>query len=93
MKITIAGATFTYHDYDPRGDTLFLGVNGPRKALPARAYETPEGHVVEYDEAGEMIALELVNVRRALEREGEVTLTCPEEHHVGSASLTPVLAA
>ena len=51
MTITIAGTAFDYHDYDARGDTLFLGVGGPRKVLAARAYETPEGHVVEYDVA------------------------------------------
>ena len=25
MTITIAGTAFDYHDYDARGDTLFLG--------------------------------------------------------------------
>jgi len=93
MKITIAGVTFNYHDYDSRGDTLFLGVHGPSDALPATAYETPEGHIVEYDQAGAMIAVELVNVRRALKRDGEIKLTCPQEHHVAQASLEAVLAA
>ena len=93
MKITIAGVTFGYHDYDPRGDSLFLGVHGPSQALAARAYETPEGHIVEYDEAGAMIAVELVNVRHALDRDGEITLTCPQEHHLEQASLEAVLAA
>ena len=93
MTITIAGTAFDYHDYDARGDTLFLGVGGPRKVLAARAYETPEGHVVEYDEAGSVVALELVNVRWALERDGEVKLTCPEEHHLAPSSLEGALAA
>jgi uncharacterized protein YuzE len=93
MSITIAGVTFEYHDYDRRGDTLFLAVDGPSKALAATAYETPEGHVVEYDEAGATIAVELLNVRRALERDGEIKLTCPQEHHVEQASLEAVLAA
>jgi uncharacterized protein YuzE len=93
MSITIAGVTFRYHDYDRRGDTLFLAVSGPGKKLAATAYETPEGHVVEYDESGEMVAVELVNVRHALDEAGEITLTCPQEHHVGQASLEAVLAA
>jgi uncharacterized protein YuzE len=93
MTITIAGTASDHHDYDARGDTLFLGVGGPRGVLATRAYETPEGHIVEYDEAGSVIALELVNVRWSLEREGEVKLTCPEEHHVAPSSLEPVLAA
>jgi hypothetical protein len=57
--------------------------------LAARAYETPEGHLVEYDEAGSMIALELVNVRWSLERDGDVKLTCPEEHHVALRRSSP----
>jgi hypothetical protein len=93
MTITIAGTVFDYHDYDVRGDTLFLGIGRPRDALAARAYETPEGHIVEYDEAGSLIALELVNVRWLLQRDGEVKLTCPEEHHVASSSLESLLAA
>jgi len=93
MTITIAGTAFDYHDYDARGDTLFLGIDGPRKVLAVRAYETPEGHVVEYNEAGSVVALELVNVRWSLERDGEVKLTCPEEHHLAPSSLEAVLAA
>lgn len=93
MTITIAGTAFDYHDYDARGDTLFLGISGPREVLAARAYETPEGHVVEYDEAGALVALELVDVRVALERDGEVKLTCPQEHHLVPSVLAPMLAA
>lgn len=93
MTIAIAGVTFSYSDYDPRGDSLFLGVSGPSRASAATAYETPEGHIVEYDEAGAMIAVELVNVRRALDRDGQITLTFPQEHHLAQASLEAVLAA
>lgn len=93
MMIEIAGTRFDYHDYDPRGDTLFLSVGGPRHALPAEAYETPEGHMVEYDESGRLVAIELMNVRWTLERDGELTLTWPDKHHVPSATLDPLLVA
>lgn len=78
MTIKIAGIRFEHHDYDARGDTLFLSVGPPRQEPPARAYETPEGHVVEYDEAGAIRSIELLNARRLLERDGEVRLTLPE---------------
>jgi uncharacterized protein YuzE len=93
MIIEVAGTRFDYHDYDRRGDTLFLSVGGPRHQPPRDAFETPEGHVVEYDERGELVAVELMNVRWTLEREGELTITWPQKHRVPSAALDPLLAA
>ena len=45
MALAIAGIEFDHHDYDERGDTLYLHAGPPRE--PARAIETPEGHTVE----------------------------------------------
>lgn len=93
MIVEVAGTRFDYHDYDARGDTLFLSVGGPRRDPPAEAYETAEGHVVECDSSGRLVAVELMNVRWTLERDGELTVTWPEKHHVSSATLDPLLAA
>jgi uncharacterized protein YuzE len=76
MKVTVAGIEFDHHDYDERGDTLYLHVGSPRE--PARSLETPEGHTVEYDEQGAVIGLELLNVRVTLERAGLISLTWPQ---------------
>ncbi|MGH2591613.1 MAG: DUF2283 domain-containing protein [Actinomycetota bacterium] len=89
MKLTIAGIEFDHHDYDERGDTLFLHVGPPRE--PARSIETPEGHTVEYDQDGAVIGLELLNVRWTLEREGTLTLTWPRAE-LSSQQLDPVVA-
>ena len=89
MKLTIAGIEFNHHDYDDRGDTLYLNVGPPRE--PARALETPEGHTVEYDEEGAVLGLELLNVRWTLEREGTVTLTWPQAE-LSAQQLDPVMA-
>jgi uncharacterized protein YuzE len=91
MKTTIAGIAFDYHDYDERGDVLFLHV-GPPNGPPAKAIETPEGHTVEYDEHGAIVGLELMSVRGALERDGELKLTWPPAH-VEASALRPALAA
>jgi uncharacterized protein YuzE len=91
MTITIAGINFDYHDYDERGDVLYLHVGKP-ESPPAQALETPEGHTVEYDEQGSIVGLELTGVRGALERDGDVQLTWPPAHLPASA-LRPVLAA
>lgn len=90
MSITITGITFDHHHYDERGDVLYLNVGEPRPA--ARGLETPDGHAIHYDERAAVIGLTLLNVRWTLEREGELTLTWPQEHLV-AAELDPVLAA
>ncbi|MDQ6836652.1 MAG: DUF2283 domain-containing protein [Actinomycetota bacterium] len=79
MTLTIAGIDFQRHDYDAAADVLYLSVedySGP----PATAYASPEGHGVEYDETGRVVAMTLVNVRWLLEREGELTITWPAGH-------------
>lgn len=93
MAITIAGIRFDFHDYDARGDTLFLSIEKPEAHVPERSYETPEGHVVEYDATGAMVAMELINARWLLDRDGELRVTLPEQPAVASSSeLRAVLA-
>jgi uncharacterized protein YuzE len=91
MSITIASTTFEHHHYDPRGDVLYLSVvhyEGP----PAKAFSTPEGHNIEYDETGAVIGMTLVNVRFILDRDGMLTLSLPPEQLAADA-LAPVLVA
>ncbi|MEJ7893983.1 MAG: hypothetical protein WKF94_15240 [Solirubrobacteraceae bacterium] len=76
MSVNVASISFEHHDYDERGDVLYLtaaGSEGP----PKRACATPEGHGIEYDRAGKVTALTLVNVRWLLDRDGELTITWP----------------
>jgi uncharacterized protein YuzE len=88
--VILLGVEFDHHDLDERGDTLYLRVGPPRE--PARAIETPEGHIVEYDDQGAVIGLELLNVRMTLKREGKLKLTWPQTE-VDAATLTPALGA
>lgn len=59
---------------------------------PATAYASPEGHNVEYDESGRVIAMTLVNVRFVLKQNGELTITWPTGH-VGADELAEALAS
>ena len=43
MNVTIAGTTFDGHEYDERGDVLYLSAGTPRTA--ARMIATPEALV------------------------------------------------
>lgn len=90
MTITIAGIPFDDHEYDDRGDVLYLSVGPPREA--AESYSTPEGHVVHYDSGGAIIGLTLMAVRYTLERDGELTLTWPQAH-LQEKELDPALVA
>jgi uncharacterized protein YuzE len=91
MKITIAGIEFNYHDYDERGDVLFLHVGAPGEP-PAKAFETTEGHTVEYDEQGAVVGLELMGVRSAVESDRPLRLTLPPAE-VAASALREALAA
>jgi hypothetical protein len=91
MSVTIAGIDFAHHDYDERGDVLYLNVAGYDGAKPPfKALPTSEGHNVEYDEAGRVVSLILVNVRWLLDRDGEVRISWPAGH-VTAAELAGIL--
>jgi uncharacterized protein YuzE len=89
MKMLIAGVEFDQVHYDDRGDVLYLSVGQPRE--PASAFETSEGHNIEYDSQGRVIGLVLYGVRHTLDRKGEVSLTWPPSH-LAADSLEPALA-
>jgi uncharacterized protein YuzE len=79
MTVTVASITFEHHHYDPRADVLYLTA-GDHDGPPAKAFASPEGHEVEYDESGRVVAMTLVNVRWLLDRDGELTITWPAGH-------------
>jgi uncharacterized protein YuzE len=91
MTVTIAGTSFDQHEYDKRGDVLYLSVGPPRGA--ARTIATPEGHAVDYDETGAAIGMTFVNVRFLLERDGVVTVTLPPNHVVAAKIEAALVAA
>jgi uncharacterized protein YuzE len=81
MSVTIAGIDFAYHDYDDRGDVLYLSVDGyDAGGLPPRADASPEGHAIEWDIHGRVIAITVVNVRWLIDRDGELRITWPDGH-------------
>lgn len=90
MTVTIAGTSFDQHEYDERGDVLYLSVGSPRRAT--RTIATPEGHAVDYDKSGAVIGMVLVNVRFVLERDGAVTVTLPPDHVVAAKIRTALVA-
>jgi uncharacterized protein YuzE len=90
MNVTIGTLTFDHSTYDADGDVLYLHV-GERRAA-ADSEQTPEGHVLRFDADGRVIGLTIISARWLLEREGELTVTLPEQVHVSSTALEQVLA-
>lgn len=81
MSIRVAGIEFVHHHYDDRGDVLYLSVDGyDGRVPPTNADATPEGHGIEWDEQGRVIAMTLVNVRWLIDRDGELRITGPDGH-------------
>jgi uncharacterized protein YuzE len=90
MSLTIAGTVFDQHEYDERGDVLYLSVGAPQK--PARTIATPEGHAVDYDESGAVIGMILVNVKHLLDRDGALTVSVPPDR-ILPGNIEPALVA
>jgi uncharacterized protein YuzE len=94
MSFTLAGIEFANHHYDERGDVLYLSVADYVDGPPLHPYATPEGHGIEYDGDGRVIAMTLVNIKWLIERDGDLKITWPEVvGHVPSDRVTPVLAS
>lgn len=91
MTVKIGHLTFDRATYDEQGDVLYLHV-GERQAA-ADSEETPEGHVLRFDADGRVVGLTLINAKWLLDRDGEIAITLPEQVHVQSAALEPLLAA
>lgn len=62
----------------------------PRK--PAHDDASPEGHYLQFDTDGMLIAITIVNARWILQNEGKITITLPE-HRIETSDLGDVLAA
>lgn len=91
MTLKIGHLSFDHATYDEQGDVLYLHVGLPQAAVESE--ETPEGHVLRFDGDGRIIGLTIINARWLLDRDGELTVTLPEQIHVQQAAVAPLLAA
>ena len=74
MQVRIGAQRFTRVEWDPEGDVVRLWKGEPR-ALPSTGHRSiPEGHLLGYDEDGELVTLRLVHARETLERAGELAV-------------------
>jgi len=92
MTVHIGPYEFDDIDYDAEGDVLYLSVGEPQPA--ADSEETPEGHIVRYDEHDRVIGVTIVGARDLLGQDGGVSLTLPRRSVTADPSeLAAALAA
>jgi uncharacterized protein YuzE len=87
MTIRIANIDFDRVSYDADADVLYLASDDPELAVDFD--ETPEGHAVRFDAAGQIIGITIVNARRLVDQHGGVRITLPET--ISAADIAPAL--
>lgn len=88
MSVTIGDWTFDTVSYDVDADVLYLSIGEPR---PGTGEETPEGHILRYDEDGEFMGLTLIDIGAALDADEAITITLPRPTSVMSRDLAQAL--
>ena len=69
---------------------LYLGRSAAERCVVTDA--TPEGHAVQFDAAGELVGLTVVNARWLTERDGKLVITIPERIEAPASELAPALS-
>jgi uncharacterized protein YuzE len=79
MSLRAGPYTFDHVTYDAPSDVLYAAIGGPR---PGSREETPEAHLLRFDERGRFFGITLVAPREQLDREGGVYVTLPSGERV-----------
>ena len=72
--IRIGDWEFDQSRYDAEADVLYVTNGGPR---PGYGEETPEGHILRFDEEGALYGVTLIGARRIMEECGRIAVTLP----------------
>lgn len=76
MTVTFGTITFDKVSFDTDADVLYLAVEG---AQAAHWQESPEGHVLRFDEDGNLMGVTIIDVHEHLEDGvGNINITVPK---------------
>jgi uncharacterized protein YuzE len=92
MQVRIGAQRFTRVEWDPQGDVVRLWKGEPRPLPSAGHRSVPEGHLLGYDEDGELVTVRLVHARETLERAGELAVHDEDGRFLGVADVAGVIA-
>lgn len=93
-RVKLGDWFFDDAEYDADRDVLYLTIGPPR---PGYGEETPEGHILRYDEEGEFCGVTLIGAKGILTAGGCVDITVPprgfpRREYVTGGDLRKVLA-
>ena len=71
--------SFPYTTYDPPSDVLYAAIGTP---VPGRRVQTPESHILRFDDRDRFAGIIFMNPREQLERDGSVYVSLPEGDRV-----------
>ena len=73
-SLAIGEWIFDSVEYDAESDVLYLSMGEPQAG---HGVETPEGHILRFNEDDAFCGLTLIDVRKILEENGEVVIAVP----------------
>ena len=91
MTITVGSTTFDRVDYDADADVLYLHVGDPSSAVDFD--ESPEGHALRFDAAGQLVGVTIVGPRQLLRDGRRLVVTVPEKLELSLTALRPIIDA
>jgi uncharacterized protein YuzE len=71
--------TFSHVTYDAPSDVLYAALTSP---APGERKETPEAHLLRFDDEGRFTGITLINPRDQVAREGAVYISLPSGERV-----------
>ena len=80
MSLRAGPYTFSHVTYDPPSDVIYAAIDSPVPGTSRK--ETPENHVLRFDERGRFSGMILVGPRAQLLREGAVFVSLPTGERV-----------
>lgn len=91
MSITIGTTSFDHVDYDEEADVLYLHVGDPASAVDFD--ESPEGHALRFDDAGNLVGVTIVGARQLIGQNQPLVVTVPSHLEIDPAELSQLLPA
>lgn len=79
MRTRIGEWEFDHSKYDPDADVLYLSIGAPRAGY---GEETPEGHLLRFDEHGDFCGVTIIDAQSLMQTEGQVVVTLPKREQV-----------
>jgi uncharacterized protein YuzE len=79
LRTRIGEWEFDHSKYDPEADILYLSIGGPREGY---GEETPEGHILRFDESGDFCGVTIIDAQRTMQTDGQVVVTLPKREQV-----------